>query len=406
MAVATQITHVDQVRQKNTGLLYQFIDQHAPISRTQIANINQMAPASISKITRQLMIAGLIEEKSMLGQEGKGRRAVALNLVSDAFHFLSVRLGRGYMVIGLHCISGALLAQSRITLEELAQEAVAQRFVQELIKFQRAHKSQIKHLFAVAVTLPGLIDPDEGVIEQMPHFDIRQFEFRAFLEQALQLPVYISNDIRAWALAEHYFGASQNCKDSVLIFVHHGTGAGIIVNGELLLGENKNMGEIGHIQIDPFGKQCHCGNYGCVETIASNQAVEKKVKTLLDKGYPSKLSHKTANIQTICEAANQGDFLAEEVIKELAASLGQVIAMTVNLFNPEKILIGGELVASKGIIFPLLKASLDRQCLSSYTDNLSLEAATFYDTPTLPGVAIIKQALYSGTLLDTIVKGH
>ncbi|MFV2801318.1 ROK family protein, partial [Escherichia coli] len=90
------------------------------------------------------------------------------------------------------------------------------------------------------------------------------------LEERFKVTCFVGHDIRSLALAEHYFGASQDCEDSILVRVHRGTGAGIISNGRIFIGRNGNVGEIGHIQVEPLGERCHCGNFGCLETIAAN----------------------------------------------------------------------------------------------------------------------------------------
>ena len=109
------------------------------------------------------------------------------------------------------------------------------------------------------------------------------------LEERFKVTCFVGHDIRSLALAEHYFGASQDCEDSILVRVHRGTGAGIISNGRIFIGRNGNVGEIGHIQVEPLGERCHCGNFGCLETIAANAAIEQRVLNLLKQGYQSRV---------------------------------------------------------------------------------------------------------------------
>lgn len=99
--------------------------------------------------------------------------------------------------------------------------------------------------------------------------------------------------------------------------VHRGTGAGIISNGRIFIGRNGNVGEIGHIQVKPLGERCHCGNFGCLETIAANASIEHRVQNLLKQGYPSRLTLDDCGIKAICKAANKGDNLASEVIEHV-----------------------------------------------------------------------------------------
>jgi N-acetylglucosamine repressor len=144
------------------------------------------------------------------------------------------------------------------------------------------------------VILPGLVDPESGVIRYMPHIQVENWGLVEALEKRFKVTCFVGHDIRSLALAEHYFGASQDCEDSILVRVHRGTGAGIISNGRIFIGRNGNVGEIGHIQVDPLGERCHCGNFGCLETVAANAAIEQRVRHLLEQGYQSKLTRMTA----------------------------------------------------------------------------------------------------------------
>ncbi|WP_323159490.1 ROK family protein, partial [Pseudomonas marginalis] len=82
----------------------------------------------------------------------------------------------------------------------------------------------------------------------------------------------------------------RDSADSLLVRIHRGTGAGVIINNEILLNQRGNLGEIGHIQIDPLGEPCHCGNFGCLETIAANPAIEQRVRQRIEQGYSSSLT--------------------------------------------------------------------------------------------------------------------
>lgn len=187
------------------------------------------------------------------------------------------------------------------------------------------------------MTLPGLVNPETGVVEYMPNTEIDNLSLGKLLSDTFGVETFVGNDIRGLALAEHYFGASQDCQDSILVSVYRGTGAGIIVNGQVFLGSNRNVGEIGHIQIEPLGDRCHCGNFGCLETIAANSAIIAHVQSRLDQGFPSSLAKlDTLTMTTICEHANQGDELAVQSLTRVGHYLGKAIAMTVNLFNPQK----------------------------------------------------------------------
>jgi N-acetylglucosamine repressor len=207
------------------------------------------------------------------------------------------------------------------------------------------------------------------------------------------------------ALAEHYFGASKDCQDSILVSVHRGTGAGIIVNGQVFLGFNRNVGEIGHIQIDPLGEQCQCGNFGCLETVAANPAIVERVNKLIAQGYESSLTTlDSITIGDVCEHANLGDELAKQSLVRVGNQLGKAIAITINLFNPQKVIIAGNITQCEEIVFPAIRRNVENQSLTTFHSDLPIVASQIDKQPTLGAFAMIKRAMLNGVLLQKLLE--
>ena len=174
----------------------------------------------------------------------------------------------------------------------------------------------------------------------------------------------------------------------------------------MLQGRHGNIGELGHIQIDPNGKQCHCGNHGCLETVASSQAIRSEVAERIANGEESILSAiEEISVEDICEAAEKGDPLAVDVVEKLGRYLGSAISIVINLFNPEKILIGGAINQAKEVLYPAIQRCIEEQTIPVYHQGLELVESRFYKQATMPGAALIKQALYDGLLLMKVIEG-
>nr|WP_086938284.1 ROK family protein [Thaumasiovibrio occultus] len=402
--------HIDHIKRNNAGTVYRLIDQNGPISRIELSKLSQLAPASITKITRELMDAHLIQETQILEPISRGRPAIGLKTRNEGWQFLSLRLGRGYLTISLHEHGGDLLIDERQTLKEVDQEPLIQKLIVEINQFFANHVSEVDRVTSIAVSLPGLVNAEDGIVIQMPHYNIANMPLGPALNEAIGLPVFIANDTHAWALAERLFGHSQDVDNSILVSIHHGVGAGIVLDGNILQGRLGNVGEMGHIRIKPFGKKCFCGNYGCLETVASLSAIQSQVEALLSEAQPSEprpssLHGGAITIERICDAAVEGDPLAKQVIVELGHNLGQAIAIMVNLFNPQKILIGGEFNRAKKVLYPAIREYIQSSALPAYTDNLVIEESCFYTQATMPGAALVKKAMYTGDLLMKMIEG-
>lgn len=400
--------HIDHIKQVNAGRVYKLIDQKGPISRIDLSKESELAPASITKITRELIEAHLIHETTVQEAISRGRPAVGLQTNNEGWQFLSMRLGRGYLTIALHELGGDVLIDTKIDIHEIDQDDVLERLLFEIDEFFQTYAAQLDRVTSIAITLPGLVNSDQGIVLQMPHYNVANLALGPEIYKATGLPVFVANDTRAWALAEKLFGHSQDVDNSVLISIHHGLGAGIILDGRVLQGRHGNIGELGHIQIDPNGKRCHCGNIGCLETVASSQAIREQVAERLAAGEASSLSekaHEDITIEDICAAAAEGDPLAVDVVETLGRYLGSAIAIVINLFNPEKVLIGGVINQAKNILYPAIQRCIEEQSLPVYHQDLQLVESRFYKQATMPGAALIKQALYDGLLLMKVVEG-
>ncbi|WP_261642679.1 DNA-binding transcriptional regulator NagC [Erwinia mallotivora] len=400
----SQIGNVDLVKQLNSAAVYRLIDQQGPISRIQIAEHSQLAPASVTKITRQLIERGLIKEVDQQASTG-GRRAISIVTETRGFNTIGVRLGRSDATLTLFDLSGKPLAQEDYSLPEESQASLESALFSAIADFCGLHQRKLRELIAISVILPGLVDPDNGVIRYMPHIEVQHWPLVANLQKRFNVTSFVGHDIRSLALAEHYFGASRDCADSILVRVHRGTGAGIIANGQVFLGSNGNVGELGHIQVDPLGERCHCGNFGCLETIAANTAIENRMRHLLTQGHPSALTVEKCQISSICAAANRGDALSAEVIEHVGRHLGKAIAIAINLFNPQKVVIAGEIIEADKVLLPAIEGCINTQALKAFRKNLPVVRSEIDHRSAIGAFALVKRAMLNGILLQHLLEG-
>ncbi|MBT0727074.1 ROK family protein [Rosenbergiella australiborealis] len=399
---ASQIGNVDLVKQLNSAAVYGLIDQHGPISRIQVAELSQLAPASVTKITRQLLERGLIKEVEQQASTG-GRRAISIISETRPFHTVAVRLGRKDATIGLFDLSSKIVAELSYPLTAKTQHSLQQQLFTIIEQFIAQQAKITRELIAISVILPGLVDPENGDVRYMPHIDIKHWPLADELQKHFSLASFVGHDIRSLALAEYYFGASSDCSDSLLVRIHRGAGAGLIINENIFVGRKGNTVEIGHIQVDPLGERCDCGHFGCLETVVSNPAIEKRVKQLLQAGHPSHLSIEHCSMNDICTAANNGDPLACEVLKHAALTLGKVIASTINLFTPQKVIIAGEITAAETILFPIIQRCIDTQTLNAFGENLPVVSSQLGNRSAIGAFALVKRAMLNGKLLQHLL---
>lgn len=399
------IGNIELVKQINGSVVYRLIDRQGPISRIQIAETSQLAPASVTKITRQLLLRGLIREVEQQASTG-GRRAISIVTDNHGFQAVAIRLGRCNATIALYDLGGKLLVAETVPVPETNQDDLEKTLIKTIARFLKNHQSRIIELVAIAVSLPGLIDPEKGIVSYMPHLKVENWKLLEVIKENFNTTTFIGHDVRSLALAEHYFGATKDCDDSFLVRIHRGTAAGIIINGQVFLGKNRNVGEIGHIQVDPLGERCHCGNFGCLENIVSNLGIEKHARCLLEQGYPSTLTADNCSIAEICKAANDGDQLSIEIIGNAGRYLGKAIAIAINLLNPQKIVITGEITAAQDILLPAIQHCINTQALKNFREHIPLVASTLDHTSAIGAFALVKRSMLNGVLLQQLLGEH
>tara|TARA_R110001583_G_scaffold21088_5_gene80296 strand:+ start:12555 stop:13781 length:1227 start_codon:yes stop_codon:yes gene_type:complete len=395
------IANIDNIKQINYAAIYKVIEKNTPISRVKIANISKLAPASVTKITRQLLENGLIKETERQASTG-GRSAISLAPNGALIHVLAITIGRDLLSISRYNLSGHALATKQVNIESTDGEALIEQITDEITLQLNDDTEFSEKISAISFTLSGLVNTKEGTIIYSSRYSFDHFPLVKNIEQKFNIPTFIGNHTRALALAEHYFGASQDCLDSILLSVHHGVGSGIIIQGKCLIGENCNIGEIGHIQVNPAGKQCHCGNFGCLETEINDDVILEKVKMALERGSLSSITTETLNIENIYQAAADHDPLCEKIIQDAATYLGKTIAVLINILNPEKIIVAGKIAKSGNTLFAIIQQCVTHQTLPKFQKKITIAPAELQQQSTIAPFALIKEAMYEGDLLQKL----
>jgi len=402
----SQPGHIDQIKQTNAGAVYRLIDQLGPVSRIDLSRLAQLAPASITKIVREMLEAHLVQETEIQEPGSRGRPAVGLMVETEAWHYLSLRISRGEIFLSLRDLSSKLVVEEQRELSLVDEQPLLARIIAHIDTFFTRHTQKLERLTAIAITLPGIIDTENGIVHRMPFYeDVKDMPLGEALETHTGVPVYVQHDISAWTMAEALFGASRGARDVIQVVIDHNVGAGVITDGRLLHAGSSSLVEIGHTQVDPYGKRCYCGNHGCLETIASVESVLELAQLRMSQSMSSMLHQQPLTVESLCDAALCGDLLAKDIISGVGTNVGRIIAMMVNLFNPQKILIGSPLSKAADILFPAIADCIRQQALPAYSKHIAVESTQFTNQGTMAGAALVKDAMYSGSLLIRLLQG-
>ncbi len=219
----------------------------------------------------------------------------------------------------------------------------------------------------IGVGAPGPLDRATGVVLLTPNLGWVNMPLRARLAEGLQLTAALDNDANCAILGECWVGAAKGANFVIGMTIGTGIGGGIVLGGTLHHGAADCAGEVGHMTIDLDGRKCGCGNYGCLEAYASGPAIALRAVEQVRAGGISMLSSmvgddlERVSAQTVYEAAQLGDSLAHEVVRETAHYLGAGLANLLNLFNPDRVVIVGGVTQAGDWLFDPLRREVSRR---------------------------------------------
>ncbi len=268
------------------------------------------------------------------------------------------------------------------------------RCIREAIDGAELNPSQIR---AIGIGSPGPLDPDTGIIIFAPNLGWSNVPLKAKLEANLSIPTFVDNDVNVGTLGEYAFGAGQGVKSLVGIFVGTGIGGGIILDGKLYHGANKTAGEVGHMIVKANGPRCGCGNFGCLEAVASRTAITRELqKAILKKGKKSILTKLNGGkldlirSQAIAKAVKRGDKPTIKVMQRAGKYLGISVASIVHFLNPEMIVLGGGVIEAMGeSLLDSIRQAAAKYALPTTMDGVQIVEATLGDNAGVIGASVL-----------------
>lgn len=362
------------LRLANRAAILHYVRSNSPLSRPQIADAIGLSRPTVAKLIDELVVEGLIREVG-LGQSTSsgGKRPGLVELNAGAAAVAAVSLGEERTEVGVTDLAGRVLMRRVFpTLAEEGPEGVIKRIVaavtQTLTEFGQSSSTP---LAGVGAGAPGVVHTANGIVGFSPNLPgWRDVPFGQELARATGLSVTVESQYRAQTLGEVWFGHGQGVQHLVGLGTGVGIGAGVVLDGRVYRGPDDSAGEIGHTTIDPHGTQCHCGNMGCWEVYASTTALLRLVRDALWRGEHSVLSAQVGGrlealtLDMVLAAAAGGDTLARRyAVDEMGYRLGMGAANLVNVFNPEVVVLFGDITILGEDLLEQIRSSVRSRAL-------------------------------------------
>ena len=349
-----QGSNINLVKQHNLQVVLLSLLYDPILSRTQLAKRTNLSHTTITNLIAELIERGIVTEKNATSEDQDelrpvGRPRTNICLEPNALFVIGIHIGVGLFRVALTNLRAEILYNQ---MQDFDTNSPAAEVLEQIVTSVEAviRESGVEHdkILGVGVGASGLVDFTTGVNLLAPNLDWHDVPLREHLQNELQLPVIVDNNVRNMAIGETYFGAGHGVDSVAFVYGRTGVGAGLTFKGRVFRGSSKGAGEIGHSVILPHGGEpCRCGNSGCLETLVSKSAILKQAESIAKENPEGILTNllKTCTndspIDCVFDAARQGDIQVKKMMDERAFYLGVALANLVNLFNPELILLGG-----------------------------------------------------------------
>ncbi|MFE4959124.1 ROK family protein [Streptomyces sp. NPDC056653] len=355
--------------------LLRLLRDHGPQSRVALGDLVELSRSKLAFEIDRLLETGLVVPDGLAASRG-GRRSHNVR-VSPSLRFLGVDIGATSVDVAVTNAELDVLGHVAEPLDVRdGPVAVVERVLALVGKLREAGLAE--HFDGAGIGVPGPVRFPEGVPVAPPIMPgWNGFPVREAMSQELGCPVLVDNDVNLMALGEQQAGVARSVRDFLCVKLGTGIGCGIVVGGEVHRGVTGSAGDIGHIQVDPDGPRCACGNTGCLEAYFGGNALVRDATAFAQSGRSTELAGRLESAgrltpEDVSAAAGAGDVAALDLIRWGGRRTGQVIAGLVSFFNPGLVVIGGGLTGLGHNLLASIRTQVYRQSLPLATGNLPI----------------------------------
>ncbi|GAB3855396.1 ROK family transcriptional regulator [Nocardioides maradonensis] len=357
------------------GDLLDLVRRGRATTRADLRRVTGMSRTALVARLSQLTDAGLVIAGAELASTG-GRPPGSLVFNASAGVVLAAAIGRSRSQVGVFDLLGTLLATSSVDHEVGAGPDDVMPGVATQLRGLLRGKPPV---LGVGVSLPGTVDPVHGQSVDTPVMaGWDGVALAPYLAKVAAGPLLLANDADTLARSE-FLGHAATYDDLLVVKASTGLGLGILAGGRIIEGSRGGAGDIGHTKVDAAaGRVCRCGDVGCLETIAGGWALVAALGKERDDVH---------HVRELVALANHGDAEAKQLLRESGRQLGEVLAVAVNLLNPQAIVLGGDMAAAFDVYAAGVRETLYARSTALATRELQVLPSTFGDRAGLVGCA-------------------
>lgn len=352
------------LREANRQRVLAAVRQFGGLAQVELAEATGLSTATVSTIVKELVSAGVVETSATTSSSG--RRALLVTLSRQAGVVSGIHIGGRSLSVIIGDLAGEVLAEQSLPLPvEHRPDTTLDRAAVLLADLLEHVGSNPGELQSIAVALAWPVDPANGLpATRGTPFGWDEVVVQDVLRRRFPVPIAVESASAAAALAEQRLGAARDADDVIYVRCSHTTSAGIILGGQLRRGSSGTAGQIGHVQANPAGAICRCGNRGCLDVEAGETALLNLVRPAFGD----------IRLSDLVRRAQDGDPVAHRALGDAGTLIGQAISGLITSLDPHVIVVGG-MLAGADVLVTALRDAVVRHTLPRRFSTLTVVPA-------------------------------
>jgi predicted NBD/HSP70 family sugar kinase len=379
-------------REINRSIVLNLLRARQPISRADLARAMGVRRGAITLIVNDLLREGLIFEGAT-GETVRGRKPTFLYIDSRRRAVVAADIRASETFIMLADVLGSPMT-GVISFPTVRDPKKLVELLGGRVKQLLADHPEVDVCDRLGVVVPGMVEQSTMCVLHAPTLGWRNVNLREGLAAATGLTVQIENSGRACALAQAWAmrdDLAGLAGDLVFVSVSDGVGVGVMIHGEVLRGRHNIAGEFGHLPLSLDGPRCSCGSNGCWEAYVSNPATLARYFGRPDAG-PTRVEQRHFTVEDLIARARARDAKASAALDSTARYLGLGLASVINVLDPARIYVGGEITLAWDLIEPAVREALAERALTPDAARTDIRPVTATEYPRLRGAAALVAA--------------
>lgn len=327
---------VRDLRRENRAAILWSLYLTQPRSRHELSAATGLSPASVTNVIRELIDEGIVVETGLAESDG-GRPRAMLAMNSGYGYVIGVDVGETRTRVELFDLTMAERARAEYPLDRVTEhdvDVIVGQIAAGLTTVLVDSGVAAEKILGVGVGVPGIIEQGPEVLVHGQTYGWDAVPLERLLRAHTKLPLMFDNGAKTMGQAEMWFGAGRGARNAIVVLIGSGVGASLISGGATYQGATSSAAEFGHVTIVVGGRKCRCGSTGCLEAYVGAEPILERY------GRPMVADDQELALAELIDAASTSP-LAAAILDESAQYLGGGIGTLINLFNPERVILGG-----------------------------------------------------------------